>query len=162
MDNKEQVLELMTLISQINNQQKENLLTIFKFLNVCESFENNQKDNSYKIIEKKYYAPLVSYLNQRHFKIELNIPNFLDMSKIFSNITSTGTQIDLLRYFIKLTAYEQKNLLNIVRFVYDYQENKVHEKPWRDTANKYWSNYIDLTQKLESLHINQNTEEYLT
>jgi hypothetical protein len=33
---------------------------------------------------------------------------------------------------------------------------------WRDTAHKYWSNYIDLTQKLESLHINQNIEEYLT
>lgn len=156
------MLELMTLISQINNQQKENLLTIFKFLNVCESFEDNRKDNSYKIIEKKYYAPLVSCLNQCHFKIELNILNFLDMNKIFSNFVSKETQIDLLRYFIRLTSYEQKNLLNIVRFVYDYQENKVHEKPWIDTAHKYWSNYIDLTQKLKSLPIDQNIEEYLT
>lgn len=151
----------MTLISQIDNQKKEDLLTIVKFLNLCESFEDNQKDNSYKIIAKKYYAPLVLYLNQRHFKIELNIPNLWDMNKFFSNITSAGTQIDLLRYFIRLTSYERKNLLNIVKFVYDYQENKVHEKPWRFTAHKYWSNYIDLTERLKSLPINQNIEEYL-
>lgn len=139
----------MTLISLINNQKKENLLTIFKFLNVCESIEDNQKDNSYKIIEKKYYAPLVAYLNQRHFKTEVNTLDFFDMNKFFCNITSTGTQIYLFRYFIRFTPYERKNLLNIVRFVYDYQENKVDEK-----AHKYWSNYIDLTQELESLPIN--------
>jgi len=161
LDNKEQVLELMTLISQIDNQKKEDLLTIVKFLNLCESFEDNQKDNSYKIIAKKYYAPLVSYLNQCHFKIELNIPNPWDMNKFFSNITSAGTQIDLLQYFIRLTSYERKNLLNIVKFVYDYQENKVHEKPLRSIAHKYWSNYIDLTERPKSLPINQNIEEYL-
>lgn len=152
----------MTLISQIYNQQKKNLLTIFKFLIMCESFEDNQKENSYKIIERKYYAPLVSYLNQLPFKSELNILNLLDMNKIFSNIASTKTQIDLLLYFIQLTPYEQKNLLNIVRFVYACQENKVHEKPWRDFARRCWNSYIDLTEELKSLPVDQNIEEYLT
>ncbi|MEA5594634.1 hypothetical protein [Rivularia sp. UHCC 0363] len=150
----------MTLISQIDNQQKENLLTIFQFLSVCESLENNQKENSYKIIEKQYYIPLVSFLNQLNFKIYLNPLTFFDLNKILSNIMSTGTHIDLFGYFIKLTLCQRKNLLNIVKFVYDYQQNQVDEKSSGDIAHRYWNDYIDLTQKLESLLINENTEDY--
>ncbi|WP_414620363.1 hypothetical protein [Calothrix sp. CCY 0018] len=157
-ENKKQEIELMTLISQINNQQKDNLLTILKFLIACESFKDNQRKDTYKIIEKQYYASLVAFVNQRNFKIELNIPDFLDMNKIFNNIMSTATQIDLLRYFRDLTAYEQKNLLNIVKFVYNYQKNQVNKEPMRDIAHRYWNNYIDLTQKLKSLLIDENIQ----
>lgn len=151
LNNSPQAKELMTLISQIDNQQKENLLIIFKFMSKCESLENNQQEDIYKRIEKEDYAPLVAFVNKLNFRIRLTIPDFLDANKIFSNLISTGIQIDLFRHFIELTPYEHKNLLNIVKFVYDYQKNQVYQQSSRDIAHRYWDDYIELTQKLKSL-----------
>ncbi len=154
------LIELMTLISQIDNQQKENLLTIFKFVYAClsESFGDNQKEDTYKTIERDDYGPLVSFLNQLNLKTKLTTPDFLNINKIMSNIISIGTHRDLFQYFRDLTGYEQKNLLNIVKFVYNYQKNQVNKEPMRDIAHRYWNDYIDLTQKLKSLLIDENIQ----
>ncbi len=51
----------------------------------------------------------------------------------------------------------------ILAFLLPRQQNLVIcQKPWRDFARRCWNSYIDLTQTLKSLPINENVEEYLT
>lgn len=147
------VRELINLISQIDNEQKENLLTIFRFLNVCESSKANQEQNNYKKVEKTYYAPLVASLNKCDYKVEINIFQNL-LEKIFTNLISTGTHIDLLKYFIKVTPYGQNNLLNIVKFVCYSQKNKLDKKNYISQTD--WNKYRELIKKIKSLPINEH------
>ena len=147
----DRVRELMILISQVDNKQKENLLTIFIFLNQCESSNITQGQDHYIKVMKKYYADLVVGVNKREYKVDITIYDLFDFHKFANNFLAVGLHFELLDRFINLTPYEQNNLLKIIKFICSYQKEKMPNH-WNVLRNNYRI-YTELIQKIKLLGI---------
>ncbi|BAY35527.1 hypothetical protein NIES2107_74390 (plasmid) [Nostoc carneum NIES-2107] len=145
----ERVKELMILISQIDKKEKENLLTIFIFLYRYESSDYFQSQDSYKKVMKTHYADLIVGVNKRDYKVDLNIFDFLDLNKFGHNFLAVELHIQLLDNFIKLTPYEQNNLLKIIKFICYSQKGNIH--PSWNVSSKNFNLYNELVQEIKIL-----------
>ena len=144
----------MIIISQVNNTQKDNFLTIFRFLQKYESSHAIHSQNNHKEVIRKNYADLVVGVNKGKYNLDITTDDFWNFYKIADNFLAFPLHIDILNIFLKLTPYEQNNLLKIVKFIYCFQKENIQNK--RNLLHKNYKLYTDLIQKIKLLDIPKN------
>ncbi|MTJ14974.1 hypothetical protein FJR11_20810 [Anabaena sp. UHCC 0187] len=150
--NMENAGELTLLMSQLDDEQNINLFMIVRFLKFEILYENALYQDYKEVM--KIYGKLVSRLNKRDkYKVDLNLLDFITPS-IFNKITSLDKHKKMLDAFFILTPYEQKNVMNIVNFVYSYKKNNLLKKSNPLTnffLDVYWNYYSKLIKEIQPL-----------